>query len=122
MCRIDDGRFWLAGDCLFRALAGFHDLYSEAMGDFRTYKHAKRPPAKAMEPVVASTAWTPQDLRDVASWSYRLSEEDRAELIEAVRNNRVAVEDVSRDNFRLFGLEKILRRCRFLAFPDDYLA
>src|SRR5436853_5188629 len=82
------------------------------MADFRTYQHARRQPAKAMQPIVAATAWSPQDLRDVASWSYRLSEDDRAELIEAVRNNRVALEDVSRDNFRLSGLEKILSDVR----------
>src|SRR5438046_3142335 len=78
------------------------------MGDFRTYRHARRQPAKAMQPIVAPSAWAPQDLHDVASWSYRLTEEDRAELIEAVRNNRVALEDVSRENFRLDGLKRIL--------------
>ena len=57
--------------------------------------------------------WVPSKGRS----RYRLSEEDRAELIEAVRNNRVAVEDVSRDNFRLFGLEKILSDVRREGLP-----
>ena len=78
------------------------------MGDFRSFMHAKRLPAKAMEPIAAPSAWTPQDLREVASWSYRLTPEDRAELIDTVERNRVPLEEVSRQNFRLAGLEKIL--------------
>lgn len=40
-------------------------------------------PVKVMQPINAPTAWKPNDLRDVASWSYRLTERDRAELVAA---------------------------------------
>ena len=85
------------------------------MGNFRSFKNANRLPAKAMEPIIAPTAWSPQDLRDVGSWSYRLREQDRAELVEAVesvRHNGMALEDVSRGNFRLSGLAEILADVR----------
>jgi TfdA family taurine catabolism dioxygenase TauD len=83
------------------------------MGDFRSFKHAIRQPARAMQPIVAPTAWTPQDLRDVASWSYRLSEQDRAELIEATEAVKgIALEEVGRANFRLFELGKIVADVR----------
>src|SRR5919197_3429534 len=85
------------------------------MGDFRSFNRAKRLPAKAMQPVVAPSAWSPQDLRDVARWSYRLSQEERAELIEAteaVRSDGTPLEEVNQDNFRLFGLETILADVR----------
>jgi hypothetical protein len=85
------------------------------MGDFRSFEHAKRRPAKAMEPIVAPTAWTPRDLRDVASWSYRLTDDDRAELIEATgsaRRKGIALEEVSRANFPLSGLKEILADVR----------
>jgi hypothetical protein len=85
------------------------------MGDFRSYGHAKRQPAKAMEPIIAPTAWSPQDLRDVGRWSYRLSEQDRAELVEAAeaaRRKGIALEEVSRGNFRLSGFAEILADVR----------
>ena len=85
------------------------------MGDFRSFKHAHRLPAKAMEPIVAPIAWSAKDLRDVGSWSYALSEQDRAELIEATeaaRRQGIALEAVSRDNFRLSTLAEILADVR----------
>src|SRR5687768_4888559 len=85
------------------------------MGDFRSFKQAQRMPATAMQPIVAPTAWSPQDLRDVASWSYPLSEHDRAELLEATESARrkgIALEEVSRGNFRLSGLAEILSDVR----------
>lgn len=85
-----------------------------AMGDFRSFKHAKRLPARAMEPIVAPTAWSPHDLRDVGRWSYRLTDQDRSELIEAAQAlGGIALEEVSRDNFRLFGMKEILADVRY---------
>jgi len=58
-----------------------------------------------MQRIAAPTAWTPDDLRDVASWSYRLTERDRGELVaatEAVKG--IALEEVSRANFKLAGM------------------
>src|SRR5829696_8813821 len=70
-------------------------------------------PIKAMQPIAAPTAWTPQDLREVASWSYRLIERDRAELIaatEAVKG--IALQEVSRANFKLSGLAQVMADVR----------
>jgi hypothetical protein len=83
------------------------------MADFRSFKQAKRQQAKAMVPIAGPTAWTPQELSDVSRWSYRLTEEDRAELIEAARAVKgIALEEVSRDNFRLSGLKEVLADVR----------
>jgi hypothetical protein len=82
------------------------------MSDFRSFRHAKRVPARAMEPIAAPAAWSPGDLRVVARWSYRLGEQDCAELVRAtdsVRRNDIALEDVSRQNFRLEALAEVLR-------------
>jgi hypothetical protein len=79
--------------------------------DFRSFQHAKRAPARPMEPVVAATAWMPEDLRDVDSWSYHLTARDSAELLQAtqaVRAGGIALEDVSRGNFRLDAFARIL--------------
>ena len=66
-----------------------------------------------MQPIVAPTAWKPDDLRDVASWSYRLTERDRAELVaatEAVKG--IALEQVSRANFKLSAMAKVMAHVR----------
>ena len=39
------------------------------MADFRSFKRAKRLPAKAMEPVVDPAAWTPESLGGVDDFS-----------------------------------------------------
>ena len=68
---------------------------------------------RPIQRIVTPTAWTPDDLRDVSSWSYRLSERDRAELVaatEAVKG--VALEDVSRANFKLAGMAQVMARVR----------
>src|SRR4051812_35920741 len=68
---------------------------------------------RPMQRIVAPTAWTPDDLRDVASWSYRLTEGERTELIaatEAVKG--IALENVSRANFKLSGLAKVMAHVR----------
>jgi hypothetical protein len=51
----------------------------------------------------------------VGRWSYRLSEQDRAELVEAAeaaRRKGIALEEVSRGNFRLSGFAEILADVR----------
>lgn len=85
------------------------------MADFRTFTHAVRRPPRAMEPIVSPTAWTPADLRDVASWSYRLSEDDRAELVaaaESIRRGGTALEEVGRANFALPRFGRVLEDVR----------
>ena len=70
------------------------------MGDFRSFKTAQRLPAEPMQPVVDPAGWSPVDLADLASWSYRMTEGDAAELAEgiaAVRRKGVGIVDVSRE-------------------------
>jgi hypothetical protein len=76
------------------------------MKDFRTFKDAKRLPARPMEPVTDPAGWLPRSLGPVENWSYRLSEADGAALIDAadaVRRKGIAVEEVSRENFVIRG-------------------
>ncbi|MFN0302179.1 MAG: TauD/TfdA family dioxygenase [Burkholderiales bacterium] len=81
------------------------------MGDFRTF--TKRGPAAPMMPIRDATAWTPDALRDVNRWSYRLSEGDRAQLIDAtVRLQGVPVERVDRDNFALGSFAAVMEDVR----------
>src|ERR1700709_188020 len=76
------------------------------MADFRTFKHAKRAPAKAMSPVIDPAGWAPHSLGDVENWSYHITASDANALVDAaneVRRNGIAVEDVSKTNFLLQG-------------------
>src|SRR5262245_4853664 len=80
-------------------------------GDFRTFHKAQRTPAVSMQRVVDPAEWSPGDLGDVATWSYRFTTRDHDELAEAVaavRRNRVAIEDVRRDNFPLTALAELM--------------
>jgi hypothetical protein len=74
------------------------------MGDFRSFKTATRLPATAMQPVVDPAGWSPERLKDVASWSYQMTDRDADELadgIAAVRRAGVPVVDVDRESFPL---------------------
>ena len=42
------------------------------MSDFRSFTTAQRLPAEAMQPVVDPAGWSPEELLDVARWSYRI--------------------------------------------------
>jgi hypothetical protein len=80
----------------------------ERMSDFRSFRTAKRIPAEPMQPVVDPADWSPDELKDVASWSYRIADADADELaggIAAVRRKGVAIVDINRDDFplRAFG-------------------
>src|SRR5690242_12009814 len=68
---------------------------------------------RPMQRIEAPTAWAPTDLRDVASWSYRLSARDRAELIAAAQAVKgIPLEQVSRANFKLSGMAQLMARVR----------
>jgi Taurine catabolism dioxygenase TauD, TfdA family len=85
------------------------------MGDFRSFKTARRLPAEPMQPVVDPAGWSPEDLKDVASWSYRITDRDADELaqgIAAVRRNGVAIVDVSRKHFPLGSFGDVLTDVR----------
>ena len=85
------------------------------MADFRSFKTAKRVPAKAMEPVVDPAAWTPDALKDVETFSYHLTERDADELVAgtaAFRRHGVPIEEVRRDNFPLNGFADVLADVR----------
>src|SRR5687767_4765397 len=82
---------------------------------FRMYHQTQRIPARAMEPLIDRAGWSPESLRDVASWSYGLTDRDRAELIDATNalsRNDIPVERISRNNFRLGELGETLRDVR----------
>lgn len=74
------------------------------MTEFRTFKTAQRGNAVPLEPVIDPAAWTAAELQDVTTWSYRLSKEDRAEIVAAVAAFRATgrpIEDVSQALFPL---------------------
>jgi len=82
---------------------------------FRSYGNAKRIYAQPMEPVIDPAGWLPESLCDVESWSYRMTECDRSELIaatSAVRSAGIAPEGLTRQNFKLNGLAKLLQDVR----------
>ncbi len=85
------------------------------MKDLRSFKEAIRVAAQAMQPIVGPAAWSPGDLCKVESWSYEITGEDSARLIEAAqaaRRKGIALEDVSRENFPLGTFAGILADVR----------
>jgi hypothetical protein len=81
------------------------------MGDFRSFKIAKRLPAEPMKPAVDPAAWSPEELEDVSAWSYRITDRDADELAEGIagaRRKGVAVVDVSRESFPLKAFGDVL--------------
>jgi hypothetical protein len=89
----------------------------EEMGtkDFRSFHASKRGTAKPMEPVVDPAAWTAEDLRNVADWSYRISEREADELaagIAAVRRQGVPIVEVARESFPLGRFADVLADVR----------
>lgn len=85
------------------------------MGDFRSFQSSRRGVANPMEPVVDPAGWSPEQLRDVAGWSYRIGEREADELaagIAAVRRNGIPIVEVARENFPLAGFADILADVR----------
>jgi hypothetical protein len=81
------------------------------MGGFRSFKTARREPAAPLQPVVDPADWKPEALKDVANWSYRISERDADELadgIAAVRRQGVPMVDVMREHFPLKSFGDVL--------------
>jgi hypothetical protein len=74
------------------------------MGDFRSFKTARREQAAPMQPLVDPAGWTANELNDVSRWNYRISAADADELeaaVAAVRRNGVAMVDIRRQDFPL---------------------
>jgi len=85
------------------------------MSNFRTFPSARREPARPMQPVIDPAGWEPESLADVGSWSYRLTADDVAELVDAtaqVRRAGLAPEQVTRANFPLRRFAEVLRDVR----------
>ena len=81
------------------------------MGDFRSFKTLGRRPAGPMQPVVDPADWSPASLKNVANWSYRLSDRDADELadgIKAARREGVAIVDIKRESFPLKSFGDVL--------------
>jgi hypothetical protein len=81
------------------------------MADFRTFQRSKRGMAIAMQPVDDPAGWRPESLGALSDWGYRLSDEDRTEIIAAVHAFRATGEpliNVSRENFPLRGVADLM--------------
>jgi hypothetical protein len=85
------------------------------MKGFRSFQSSKRASAKPMEPVVDPAGWSPEHLRNIADWSYRISDRDADELaaaITVVRRQGVPIVEVARENFPLAGFGDVLADVR----------
>jgi hypothetical protein len=85
------------------------------MGDFRSFQLSKRATATPMEPIVDPAGWSPEQLRDVAAWSYRISDREADELaagVAAVRRAGVPIVEIGRENFPLAGFADVLADVR----------
>jgi hypothetical protein len=81
------------------------------VGDFRSFQMNHRLPAQPMRPVVDPAGWSPEALRDVSDWSYKITQSDVSELkdgIADVRRRGVPIVEVARENFPLKGFADIL--------------
>jgi hypothetical protein len=69
-----------------------------------------REPAELMQPIVDPAGWYPQEMKG-EQWIYRLSEDEIAEVLDAVAATEahgLALKDITRDNFPLPRLGKQL--------------
>ncbi len=85
------------------------------MGDFRSFKTARRGQAAPMQPLADPAGWTAGELRDVSSWSYRVNASDADELaaaVAAVRRNGIAMVDVRKEDFPLGAFAGVLADVR----------
>ena len=74
------------------------------MSDFRSFVTASRSPAEPMRPVVDPAGWSPDHLKDLTNWSYRISAADADDLatgVAAVRRKGIALVDIRCDDFPL---------------------
>ncbi|MPZ37854.1 MAG: TauD/TfdA family dioxygenase [Rhizobiales bacterium] len=85
------------------------------MGDFRSFKTARREPATVMRPIIDPAGWTADELKDVSSWSYRITSADADDLeaaVVAVRSRGVAMVDIRKDDFLLGVFADVLADVR----------
>jgi hypothetical protein len=85
------------------------------MGDFRSFKHAKRVPAMPLQPAIDPAGWTADNLSRIEDFSYGLTDRDAAELeagVKAFRSRGFPIEDISRDNFPLADFGEVLADVR----------
>jgi hypothetical protein len=95
--------------------AGEKRAKETAMGDFRSFKIGRREPAQPMQPVVDPAVWSPDDLRDVDSWSYMMTARDADELaagVAEVRRSGVPLVEITREDFPLQGFADVLADVR----------
>lgn len=81
------------------------------MSDFRSYHLKTRIPAVPMQPIVDPADWTAESLGPVDNWAYRMTEEDKDELLAAVahfRNLGLPLPQVDPTSFPLPKLEDVL--------------
>jgi hypothetical protein len=83
----------------------------DRMDGFRSFKTAARESAVAMRPVVDPAGWTADDLRDLSTWSYHITDADADELaagVAAVRAKGVPLVAITRAGFPLKRLAEVL--------------
>ncbi len=85
------------------------------MAGFGTFRNARREPAVPLRPIVDPAGWEPEELLAADDWSYRFSDDDVAEIaeaVEAVRRAGVALVDLQARDFPLPRLGALLRDVR----------
>jgi hypothetical protein len=81
------------------------------MGDFRSFAASRREPARPQRPVVDPAGWAPDTVGGPEAWSYRLTDREAADLIDAVTLARRAgaeIVDLQRERFPLPSLGPVL--------------
>lgn len=85
------------------------------MSAFGTYRGAHRVPGRLGDPVTDPAGWEPEELLAHDDWIYRLTDEDVAELADAVehtRRNAVAIVDLKAADFPLPRFGRVLQEVR----------
>ena len=84
------------------------------MGDFRSFKTARRLPAAPMKPVVDPAGWKPRDLKDVVGLELSAHRSRRRRACRRrsrpCASNGVAMVDIRKDDFPLKGFGEVLAR------------
>jgi hypothetical protein len=85
------------------------------MADFRSFTTAARQPAVLGQPLVDPAGWQPDDLRDTDARAYHFSDQDKAELLEAIdyaQRSAEPLETLERAHFPLKSLARVMEDVR----------
>lgn len=85
------------------------------MATFGTFRNARREPAVPLRPIVDPAGWEPDELLATDDWAYRFSDDDVAEIcdaVESVRGEGISLVDLTEHNFPLPRLGGFLKDVR----------